>query len=434
MGRARAAVVAAIASFSVYAVPLVGPHAVWLVGETLLHSTRRPGFEPAWLAAEVAAAVGLQVAAGLVAYWVLRRPRSARPVIALLVAAPTIVAVTDWLFLVAIPTRFLVEREAAVERVTWPIECRVPDRMLFNGGVPGPAWAVDSQGERAWLDGCRLQALPPVARDPGAMPIARAASGRLLVMRAARDGTQTWAWVDPAGVPVDLTPPEGRWPSYSAPLLSRDGAWVVWTVRDGGAQPPPQALLVRAVSGGDEKRVPLRALPVGSVRPIEFDARAGEITLAVSERTFVAVGLDGGVRWGPLRPTDVEPLSTTFRRVGADGWVAWDGYRESDSYRLAWSLPAGRGLYRLPKGRSIVGVDVDAASVLIALSMTGTVSLGDIHDAVVVLRAADGAEVFRRFLPRYTRTAVAFVDGGRFAYSDWVGQRAEVRVLRIAER
>jgi len=407
---------------------------VWLVGETLLKARRRPGFDPAWLAAEVGAAVGLQLVAGLVAYWVFRRPRSARPVIALLVAAPTIIAVTDWVFLIAIPTRFLVEPEAAAEHAAWPLECRVPDRMLFNGGVPGPAWAINSQGERAWLDGCRLQALPSMARDPGAMPIARAASGRLLVMRAARDGTQTWAWVDPGGVPVDLTPPEGRWPSYSAPLLSSDGVWVVWTVRDGDAQPPPQALLVRAVTGGDERRVRLRALPLGSVRPISFDARAGEITLAVSERTFVAVGLDGGVRWGPLRPTEVEPLSTTFRRIGAAGWVAWDGYRESEAYRLAWSLPAGRGLYRLPKGRSIVGVDVDPTGALIALSMTGTVSLGDIHDAVVVLRAADGAEVFRRFLPRYTRTAVAFLDAERFAYSDWVGPRAEVRVLRIAER
>ena len=434
MGRARAAVFAAVASFSVYAVPLVGPHAVWLVGETLLHGTRRPGFDSAWLAAEVAAAAALQLATGAVAYWVFRRPRSARPVIALLVAAPTILAVTDWLFIVAIPTRFLVERETAAEHATWPIECRVPDRVLFNGGAPGPAWAIDSQGERAWLDGCRVEALPPIARDPRSMPLARATSGRLLVRRTARDGTDTWVWVDPGGVPVDLTPPEARWPSYSAPLLSRDGAWVVWTVRDGDAQPPPQALLVRAMSGGDARRVPLRAVPLGSIRPIDFDSRTGEITLAVNERTFVAVGLEGAVRWGPLRPTEVEPLSMTFRRIGVDGWVAWDGYRESDAYRLAWSLPAGHGLHRLPKGRSIVGVDVDPSGELIALSMTGTVSLGDIHDAVVVLRAADGAEVFRRFLPRYTRTAVAFVDGGRFAYSDWVGQRAEVRVLRIVGR
>jgi hypothetical protein len=40
----------------------------------------------------------------------------------------------------------------------------------------------------------------------------------------------------------------------------------------------------------------------------------------------------------------------------------------------------------------------------------------------------------RPFRPRSTRTAVAFLDAERFAYSDCVGQRAEVRVLRIAER
>jgi len=81
-----------------------------------------------------------------------------------------------------------------------------------------------------------------------------------------------------------------------------------------------------------------------------------------------------------------------------------------------------------------VGVDVDAAGTLIALSVSGTLSIGGVRDAVVVLRAADGGEVFRRFLPRYTRTAVTFLDGGRFAYTDWVGDRAEVRVLRIATR
>jgi len=191
---------------------------------------------------------------------------------------------------------------------------------------------------------------------------------------------------------------------------------------------------VRALVGTDERRVSLAALPPGSIVPVEFDARAGEVTVALNERTFATLGLDGRVRWGPLRPRDVEPLSMTFRRVGGNGWIAWDGYRDDAPYRVAWGLPAGRGVYRVPKGRSIVGVDVDAAGTLIALSVSGTLSIGGVRDAVVVLRAADGGEVFRRFLPRYTRTAVTFLDGGRFAYTDWVGDRAEVRVLRIATR
>ena len=434
MSRARAAVVAVVASFAVYAVPLVGPHAVWLLGEALIKTIRREGLDPAWLATDLAAAAALQLAAGLVAYWVARRPRSARPVVALLVVVPTLVALTEWLYLVAIPTRFLIEPETAVEQMAWPIECRIPDRVLFNGGVPGAVWAMDSGGERARLIGCTVEPLPPIANAAAATPVSRATSGRLLLTRTARDGTQEWSWADPGQPAVALAVPAARSPASPAPRLSRDGERVVWVVSDGPGVPPPQALLVSALVGTDERRVSLAALPPGSIVPVEFDARAGEVTVALNERTFATLGLDGRVRWGPLRPRDVEPLSMTFRRVGGNGWIAWDGYRDDAPYRVAWGLPAGRGVYRVPKGRSIVGVDVDAAGTLIALSVSGTLSIGGVRDAVVVLRAADGGEVFRRFLPRYTRTAVTFLDGGRFAYTDWVGDRAEVRVLRIATR
>src|SRR5439155_705616 len=271
---------------------------------------------------------------------------------ALLVVVPTLVALTEWLYLVAIPTRFLIEPETAVEQMAWPIECRIPDRVLFNGGVPGAVWAMDSGGERARLIGCTVEPLPPIANTAGATPVSRATSGRLLLTRTARDGTQEWSWADPGQPAVALAVPAARSPASPAPRLSRD----------------------------------------------------------------------------------VEPLSMTFGRVGGNGWIAWDGYRDDAPYRVAWVLPAGRGVYRVPKGRSIVGVDVDAAGTLIALSVSGTLSIGGVRDAVVVLRAADGGEVFRRFLPRYTRTAVTFLDGGRFAYTDWVGDRAEVRVLRIATR
>src|SRR2546425_10997647 len=124
----------------------------------------------------------------------------------------------------------------------------------------------------------------------------------------------------------------------------------------------------------------------------------------------------------------------TFRRVGGNGWIAWDGYRDDAPYRLAWVLPAGRGVYRVPKGRSIVGVDVDAAGTLIALSVSGTLSIGGVRDAVVVLRAADGGEGFRRFPPRYPRPAVTFLDGGRVADPGRVRNPAGGGRLRVATR
>src|SRR5437762_5173883 len=62
--------IAAIGSFGVYAVPLVGPHAAWFLGESLLQGF---GSNPqiAWMVANVAVAIAVQVLAGVVLYWSL---------------------------------------------------------------------------------------------------------------------------------------------------------------------------------------------------------------------------------------------------------------------------------------------------------------------------------------------------------------------------
>src|SRR5262249_13168328 len=112
------------------------------------------------------------------------------------------------------------------------------------------------------------------------------------------------------------------------------------------------------------------------------------------------------------------------------GWVAWDGYKE-DGYTIAWSLPPGQGVHRVPRGRSITDVAVHPDGRLIALSVTTSLSIGDVRDAVYVLRAADGAEVFRRYLVRYARSSVLFPAADLFAYTDWDGTRATTVVLRV---
>ncbi len=102
-------------------------------------------------------------------------------------------------------------------------------------------------------------------------------------------------------------------------------------------------------------------------------------------------------------------------------------YRDDESYRFAWSLPAGTGSVRVPKGRSITSLAVSPDGRWIALSVTSTLSIGSTADAVSVVRVADGAEVFRKYLPKYTRSSVAFGDAGRFVYTDLDG----VEVLAI---
>jgi hypothetical protein len=63
----------------------------------------------------------------------------------------------------------------------------------------------------------------------------------------------------------------------------------------------------------------------------------------------------------------------------------------------------------------------------IALSVTSLLSIGRTPDAVAVLRAVDGAEVFRTYFPTYTRASVAFPGPGWFVYTDLDG----VHVLTV---
>ena len=64
---------------------------------------------------------------------------------------------------------------------------------------------------------------------------------------------------------------------------------------------------------------------------------------------------------------------------------------------------------------------VDPTGSYIAISETTTLSIGNARDVVYVLRTEDGADAFRRYLPRYARSPVVFFDGGFLGYSDLEG-------------
>ena len=121
-----------------------------------------------------------------------------------------------------------------------------------------------------------------------------------------------------------------------------------------------------------------------------------------------------------FEPGDIRAESSTYLRVG-DGWVAWDAYREDGPYQIGWSLAAGSGRHQTNAGRSVTSAAVDPTGSYIAISETTTLSIGNARDVVYVLRTDDGTVVFRRYLPRYSRSEVVFFDGGLFGYSDLDG-------------
>ena len=120
---------ALLLSCSVYLIPFVGPDMVQFLGEWLTRGLTRTGRPWPWMAAEIASVVVLQAITFATWYWILGRPRSARPLV-LVVLVPAAIFTMNWLFLIAFPTRFLIDPEEAPERATWPVACTVPNESL----------------------------------------------------------------------------------------------------------------------------------------------------------------------------------------------------------------------------------------------------------------------------------------------------------------
>src|SRR5262249_49611595 len=151
---------------------------------------------------------------------------------------------------------------------------------------------------------------------------------------------------------------------------------------------------------------------------------------AGAQNSLLVLGLDGQRRGQTFVAGGIDPQPGTLLRAGS-GWVAWDAYRDGEPYRLAWSLAGGHGTHRVLKGRALTAVAVNPSGAYVAISTTTSLSIGHVKDAVSVLRASDGKEVWRRNLPTYSRSSVAFLGDGLFAFTDWDGMHATVRVLQI---
>ncbi|HYM11583.1 MAG TPA: hypothetical protein VEU62_12675 [Bryobacterales bacterium] len=428
--RQRAGLLALLASFSVYLIPLATPHATWILGAELVREVAGQGEKLAalWIATNWAVAIGMQAAAGLVFYWFFRKPGWQR-LPAPLVAAPALVVVAEWLYLAAIPSHFLIESDTAPEQTGWAVECSVRDAEL--AAVRSPAGALEQAGEALTLrhggsqfallrmPGCAVIDLgsPQAAsNNPFVVP-----GGKVLYqsMRAGPGGANWWFVNGPRAEPVALQ-------ANGFPILSSDGEWIGWTERR------PAAAQLRKIGGGEEKSVALDSLGLGNYTLVDFDMRAGTLSVVRNEKEVFEVALDGTGKRVALDLGPVDPLSMTIRRTG-DGYVAWDGYRDQEPYRICWSLRGGRGTHTLLRGRSINSVDADPEGRFIAVSVTTGLSIGNIRDAVYVLRAADGVAVYRKRLTTYTRSQVAFLGPRHFAYSEIESGQARVLVLRVPE-
>jgi hypothetical protein len=418
--RRKSATVALLVSFSVYLIPLVGPHAAPLLGEMFFGEMYRS--RPLWFASDVAAGLLLQLTGFAVVYSFLQKKSLVRG-FALLVTVPALFLLAQVLFMLWIPSMFLIENDTAANAGSWPIECTANDAWIV--GVPTaqapPGESVPdvliqtSTGDYGLLaiPGCMVTplALPrPTLQPDGHVDFSLGidyvvpGSAILFQKQETRTGFQSWLIARHGQNDFISVEPPRDMPK----ILSSDGEWISWI--------EGTHIVIRDIAGAKpEGRVDIGAFGPASYVLSSIDMRSGEILLSRNDE-FIVLGINGEIRSRIPKPQEVEAQPSTFRRFG-DGWIAWDAYRDEGRYQVAWSLPSGRGAHHVLKGRSINSVAVSPAGDLIAISVATSLNIGNIQDSIYVLRVSDGTEVFRRYLSRYTRTQVLFPTKDLFMYS-----------------
>ena len=440
--RGRAFAKAAAASFGVYLLPLVGRHGALPLGLAVWAEffEFRSDREALWLAVDAVLVAAIQLSAFGLFYWMLRGRRAWRW-LALLPAVPGFIMATNWSYQIVVPQYFLVAPDTEPEQGHWGVACSARGVWLHPVSA-GAGLAFERAREvlvsrqdtprnaRLTMPDC---AVTPIAGVPDGVggEIGYAVPGGYAAYRAQEPATgkvRYW-YVAPDAEAIELNPPDEA--DYQ-PILSADGATVAWLHMLRGENRAVLEYRVRleTPATGESRTVTLDLPKRTSYRLLAFDAASGLLTVAKNYDEMMAIDLAGKTLWGPDGFAGFGGVENGSRRVG-DGWVAWDSYRENAPYRLAWSLAGGAGSHEVPKGRGISALAVDPDGKLIALSVSGSYTLGDVDDAVYVLRVADGAEVYRRYLPPYSRTQLAFLGPHYLAMTRHEAGESRVDVLQV---
>ncbi len=417
---------ALIASFSVYLLPLVTVHIFfvwgWAIGAEIF--TSESDRAPLWLAADLGLAVALQAGAFVLFAWIFSR-RGWRWLL-LAPSVPVFGVVLNYAYFVALPPYFLIEAQTAQEVGDWPVACRIEDATLLQ--VRGPATPDLARAREAWIGpraapgtwklltgpDCQIEETAHSRPSEGGSLVAVAAGGAALFTALEGDPPVTRYWhLDPAsGVATELTPPEEA--RYWVLTLSRDGRAVGWIESARSGQNWERRLKTREVATGRERTVLLSDLDRGQPEILALDGFEGGVMVFLYPGRVLAFDARGEPTWGPIDTGGIKHVGRNFVRIG-DGWVAWEIYREEGRVRVVWDLPTGAGRREAPKGSGITDLAVSPDGALIAVSTSTKLNIGDIKDSLFVLRTRDGAEVYRRYFRRYTRTRMAFLGPRRLA-------------------
>jgi len=431
-------IIALALSCSIYLVPVFTAHWIDLFGLVLGQELFRDR-ELAWKAADIAFALSLQAILFGSVWWLVPRSKAVALGATVLLLIPGAMAL-NFAYLYAIPSYFLIERDTAPDKSAWTEECAVegysldPVREGISRGLErrGEAWVRQDNGTRYGIlqvPGCAVEpvAIPELPMAPALQQALPDGSVVYVTMERGVPGQQYWLLRRGSREPRRLEVPEGR--TDSIPQVAEDGDSVAWVTRSPDRE---ASLRIESLGSGQPIVFSHPLLQRTTLVPVELDMKRREVIVNRDLSTFAKLRLDGTVEWGPLTPGAIAAQYDTFRYLDGQ-WAAWDAYVENRSYRLSWSTQKGKGQYEVPKGRLITSAAMDSRGRYVAASTTTSLNIGSIKDTVVALRTGDGSDVFRRALPTYARSQVAFLADVYFAYSDVEGSRSRTHVLRMTD-
>lgn len=335
----------------------------------------------------------------------------------------------------ALPLLLLTAGAAAAAGGTVDLEvaCTVPGAALADVRTPFDL-ALERSGEAVLvrfdapadgpmflllrMPGCAVVPLAGGALPPGSQPMSvRPGGARLVTTARYPGGTPEW-WYSPAPeIPLASVPAGAGGRVAGQPILSDDGAGAAWVEQQPGAA--QQTWHTRAFRGTGMRSGDTAAFGAGSYEALGFNPANGTLTLARNLTEIVEADIRAGRASGPpLRPRDVASQPATFRRFPS-GWFAWDAYREDTPWRAVWSVGGRGGRYEVDWSKMISHASVNPSGTHAALSLDtrfGRIPLGG--EALVLVSLADGKEIFRKKLARFTRTRVAFLGDRHLAWTE----------------
>lgn len=426
-------------SFAVYLVPIYSVHVSLPLGAILWTAviSGYGGRNPVWIAAILGLAIVLQCIAGALIYWLLRALRWVR-VLVLLAGCVGIFAVVQFGYLVAIPWALLTEREKSAEVGDWPIVCSVANAEIAESRSLSAALQRSSE---VWLivDGdhyglltmpdCRMRKLPiSTFRTTIDQMIPQ---GRALFRASEQNGGPERQFVlDLDGKVLPLQKPKDL--THWRPVLADDGTAIAWmeNKRVSGETGARWIARIRELPSMSERTIDLQMDRPASIEILAFDPQAGRIVARRNGREIVTINNAGRISVDANMPDSENQPTQRMFELG-NGWVSWDVYRDEGRHRVAWSLPAGNGHHEVPLGRGVRHVTASPDGQLIAVSVGPNVRVGSIRDAVYVLRADNGEDVYRRYFQPHRRSLPAFLGTEFLAITVMDGRLPRVDVLNI---